>query len=131
MIRRIEKRNYRTKLDECWNVSDQLESCVKNSENFGKLNRQYKNVVQYAIGKRFLGEYIRMWGNPLLEMSKEASLFYNEESTLWGNNGLSENLKALKEECNLYSLHECCKATFTLDSLEGNYENFGQKVQKQ
>jgi hypothetical protein len=131
MIRLIEKRNYRSKVEACWDISEQTENCVKNSENFAKLNNYTKNIVHYVIGKKYLGDYIRMWANPSIQSNKGASLFFNEESDMWTKeNANTESLKLLKEECNLFALHECCKATYNLDSLEGNYENIGQKFKK-
>jgi hypothetical protein len=131
MIRLIEKRNFRNKIEACWDISEQLETCNKNSENFAKLNPYTKNVVHYITGKKYLGDYIRMWANPRVELNKGASLFLNEESDMWTKeNPNSESLKLLKEECNLFALHECCKATYNLDSLEGNYEIAGQQFKK-
>ncbi len=130
MIRLVEKRNYRSKIETCWDVSDKLENCVRNSENFSKLNIFTKPIVLYAIGKNYFRDYIRMFGNPAIKFEK-ATLFYDEESTFWTkNNPNTEKLKLLKEECDLYALHECCKANYNLESLAGDYEYIGQFAEK-
>jgi hypothetical protein len=132
MIRLIERKNLRSKIETCWGVSDQIENCVRNSENFEKLQPQTKMIVQYSIGKSFLGDFIKKWGHPGLTINEDATQFYNEESKFWTKTSADTTyLNELKTECDLFALNECCKATYNLDSLEGNYENIGQSLSKE
>jgi len=125
MIRWIEKKNWRNNVQACWTVSENLNKCLDKSQSFESLNPELKSIIRKSVDKNYIVNYINAWINS--EETSALSLF-NTNSSLWENN--SESLDSLNSECNILSLHECCKEKFSLDNLEGDYENFAQSLKK-
>jgi hypothetical protein len=125
MIRHLEKKNWRKNVDKCWMISDKLINCFRNSTSFASLQSSDKLVITDSIDKNYLYAYLNNWVNNNGFNQNQRS-FYNPESEFWKKDGLN----LLKEECNLYDLEECCKQTFNLNNLQGDYEWIGGSISK-
>ena len=123
MLRWIEKKNWRNNMQACWTVSENINKCLDNSQTYQDLNPELKSVIKTSVNKNYIVNYINSWINAE-ESSAEG--FYNTNSTIWDKN--RDSLDSLNSECNILSLHECCKEKFSLENLEGDYENFAQTL---
>jgi hypothetical protein len=128
MTRTIEKRDWRNNLEKCWNVQESLNKCILGSENFNKLDKEAKATVVEATSKNFIWNYLNMWAG-----RSDACMyddFFRTDSNLWNKN--EQAMVGLNNECNLFSLYECCKETYHLNNLKGHYEYYNRnlKVEK-
>ena len=114
------KKEWRTHIEKCWTVQDNLHKCIVNSEEFLKLSLKSRDVVTESVSKGFLYDYIYGYMNGKNNFSLYSKFFYDRNSALWENN--QESLNALDEKCNLFSLYDCAEQTFNLENLEGSYE---------
>ncbi len=114
------KKDWRTHIDKCWTVQENLQKCVVNSEEFPSLALKAREVVSKSISKGFIYDYINFYMTGSNMFSVEAKFFYDKESPLWKSHG--QNLTPLDQRCNLFSLYECVEQTYNLENLEGSYE---------
>lgn len=128
MSRVLEKKEYPKFVSKCWNVANDLHKCFAKSRSFNNLDHDTQNVIFRATGKRFLFEYFNMFANENNEPSTAASLVYNTDSIFWDKN--RETLEELNSECNLFGLVDCCKDTYNLEAMKGNYEFANRFLQK-
>jgi hypothetical protein len=124
MIRRLEKKNWRKNVEECWEVSNKLEACVNNSDVYKAFNVQTNFIFSKSIGKSFLNAYLNNWADGR-GFVKAVELFYNPDSEIW-----TPELVELRNNCNLYALKECCEQKYNLDNLDGDYEWIGGSLTK-
>lgn len=133
MIRHIENKNWRKNVDKCWNVSQDITNCILNNPSYQHLEFDSKRIIDDSVNTSFMNKYLQNWvANEASPSSDQSSfshnqkVFYNPDSDFWKN----ESMSKLKEDCNLYGLIECCKDTFNLDNLDGDYEFAGGKIAK-
>jgi hypothetical protein len=126
----IEKREWRKHIDKCFEVQETLANCIDKSTTLKLIDPKSQDIIKRATSKSFISEYLSLWVNKYAPLSEESSLFYNSESRFWKKN--EAPLIALSQECSLFSLYECCKETYNLENLKGNYESakFGLKTQE-
>ena len=117
MLRFVEKKNWRKNVESCWQVSDQINSCLNNSNTFSQLDSNAQAAVRNSVSRNYITQYLSAW----VEGSNATESLLNRNSQLF---------TSLNSECNLNSLHECCREKFSLENLEGDYENFAQKLKK-
>jgi hypothetical protein len=125
-LRQVEKRDWRKNMDKCWNVQEQLNACITNSESFKSLDENAKSVVLGSTNKGFIWNYLNMWARPDYKSPEYYNDFFNTSSSFWNKN--EQSLTALNSECNLFSLYECCKETYDLNNLKGNYEFYNRHL---
>jgi hypothetical protein len=131
MIRWIEKKNWRNNIDSCWDVSNNITSCLNKSSTFSTLDATLQSNILKSVNKNYISKYIKNWvanPNSASLLSGVEGEFYNQESNLWSTN--KESLEALNSECNILSLQECCQEKYNLKNLEGDYEWAAQKLKK-
>lgn len=122
MYKTVDKKEWRKNIDACWSVQNELQKCIENSENYKALDGMSQKIVKAATGKEFIIEYLNFWVDERNSFSNASSNFYNTDSFFW-NNSHSNNLQKLYNQCNLFSLLDCCKEKYNLNNLKGNYES--------
>lgn len=128
MIRWIEKKNWRNNIDSCWDVSNNITSCLNKSSTFSTLDSQLQSTVLKSVNRNYISKYIKNWVSNPNPNPNSIEDFYNQESNLWTAN--KESLEALNTECNILSLHQCCQEKYNLKNLEGDYEWVAQNFKK-
>lgn len=140
MLRWIEKKNWRSNIESCWNIAEKVNKCVESSPTFSSIkDSELRGDILNAASKNFIPFYIQTWvipdstkenfsKNPLFQPLFKALQFHDQSSQLWEAN--RETFEALNSECNFLALSECCKEKFSLENLEGDYDYFAQSLKK-
>jgi hypothetical protein len=138
MIRWVEKKNWRSYIESCWTLADQVSQCVEKSSTYAAIkDEKLRSNLKYATGKDFISGYIRHWMNDgqvtddyphIIQQIKNGISLQDTNSALFDSN--REVLEALNSECNFLALGECSRQTFTLENMEGDYNFFAQSLKK-
>ena len=138
MLRSIEKKNWRSYIESCWEVANKVSQCVEMSPQLATIkDENLRSNLVFASGKSFISAYIRHWINDeqntidypqVYKRINTAIQLQDSNSSLFDAN--RESLEALNSECNFLSLGECCREKFTLENMEGDYEFFAQTLKK-
>jgi hypothetical protein len=127
-VKVVEKREWRTNVEKCWNIQEKLNNCITNSENFKTLDSTAQKTILDSTSKSFIWNYVNMWARGGYKAPQHYENFFNTSSPLWISN--ENNLIGLNNECNLFSLYECCRDTFDLNNLKGNYEYYNRNLKQ-
>ena len=124
MLRFIEKKNWRKNVEKCWKESEELTQCIQKSPSFLKADGKSQNYLTYISGKLFVNHYITHWISGIEH--KDVELLTNKSSSLFS--GENNFYATIDLDCNIGRLAECCKNTFNLTNLQGDYEDASQTL---
>lgn len=117
MYRGIEKKEWRKNIEACFDVQSTLSDCVYKSTTYQEEDRLTKSFIKSAIAKEYIWDYLSAWENP--EHKSSTGPFYNTNSQFWKVK--ADTMNKLNEECNVFSLQQCCQEKYNLDNMKGNY----------
>ena len=118
--RSFSKKEWRKHIDKCWEVQETLKKCVTGSRDYSKFSDSSQYIIDKAISKGFIYEYLNFYSDDNNQFSPEVQFFYNKNSFFWKKN--EDKLQRLEEKCNLFSLFDCAEGTYNLENMEGSYE---------
>lgn len=120
MFKVVEKKEWQKFVNKCWDVSNELETCVFNTSEYKNMHPVEKRVISKSIGKTFLFQFFNYFAHDNNMPIISNQLLYNTDSIFWNRNG--QELDSINSQCNLFKLVDCCKETYNLDNMKGNYE---------
>ncbi len=120
MSRKIEKKDWRSIVENVLQVQNNLKTCIINSEEFKNLGKDKQNILLEGIDNSLLQNYLKSYQSNKNYFSENNLAVHNTESKFWLEN--FENLNNIHEKCNMFSYFESMENKFNLFNLKGYYD---------
>lgn len=115
-----DKKEWKNKLETCWLVAETLQSCVRGSTWYEKLNGNQRKVVSFNTGPAYLKHRLDVMAGYTHE--SELSKVFNDESSNFRQNS-QEIFEGLDADCQILSLSKCIDEEYSADAMRGHFDN--------